>query len=770
MKLCGKSIGRKTKCLSLFLIFIFLAWMLLPVVSFETPKSTVLYDQDGHLLGAKLAADQQWRFPPQNNVGRKFKAALIASEDDRFYDHWGIDLKSVARALYLNIKYKKVVSGASTLSMQVSRIALGNKQRSLWIKIYESILTLKLEANYSKDEIIEMYANNAPFGRNVVGIEAASWRFFGCASNKLTWAEASTLAVLPNAPSQIYPGKNNILLRKKRDRLLKKLFSLGKMDKMTYELSLKERVPSASFSFPKNFMHALEFVKNEQTNEVFRTSFDNGLQSQVGECVSRYAIKYRSNELYNISVLVADVESGKVISYVGNVDWTDKHEGAVDMVQGIRSSGSLLKPFLYAAMLDAGYITPRTIIPDYPLFLKGYAPKNFDLKFRGAVGANDALSESLNVPSVFMLQQYSAARFLELLRIMGMSSFNKSADYYGLSLILGGGESNLWQMVGAYASMARTLNGNHKKPFFPLSILSDEVMKGTKSPLSKSSIWNTFNALQTVNRPLNEVGWKYLNSSTPLAWKTGTSFGFKDAWAIGVNPKYAIGVWVGNANGEGRPACTGVQAAAPILFDVYHLLPKVKWFDAPNKELFTMSICHESGFRASKNCSNIDTILVGDNVRRTAPCPYHKVLSLDETESYQVNSTNYPISKMVYRKWFALPPKMAFYYKKFHIEYKSIPPRLPSGDWNDENSIGIIYPTNGMVVIVPKKFTGVRSNVIFRATTTQDNRKLFWFLDGKNVGETDMLHQLSLQPKVGSHRLVVQDEFGNESSVRFSTE
>ncbi|MDC1106819.1 penicillin-binding protein 1C [Prolixibacteraceae bacterium] len=768
MKLQVNCSKRCKYCISILLIFLIL-WAILPVVSFHNPKSTVLFGRKRNLIGATLAADQQWRFPDNDHIGDKFVTALITSEDENYYYHLGIDIKSMARALYLNVKYGKVVSGASTLSMQVSRIALGNRSRNIWNKIYESLVAIKLEILRSKEDIIKLYANNAPFGGNIVGIEAASWRYFGCASTKLTWAESATLAVLPNAPAVVYPGKNNSLLLNKRNRLLKKLYTNGKMDKQTYELSLLERIPTSILPFQKNFMHVLQWTKKNTPGSAIHTSLDANLQRLVQSIVSNYASLYRTNGVYNIGAMVMSVETGEVLSYIGNVDWNDPHEGAVDMVQAKRSSGSLLKPFLFAAMQDGGYITPNTLIPDYPLFMNGYAPSNFDHKFRGAVPANQALSESLNVPSIFMLKSYSTSRFLALLQHLGMSSFNRSADYYGLSLILGGGESSLWQMVGAYASMARGLNGEPKGAVFPPHIIKGDTLNIRNNlPLTKAAVWNTFNALKTVNRPMNEVGWKYLDSSDPLAWKTGTSFGFKDAWAIGTNAKYTIGVWVGNATGEGRPACTGVLAAAPILFDIYHLLPKAEWFAIPSLDLYELPICRESGYRATPRCVHIDTLLVGETVLETEPCPYHKEIMLDETRKFRVNSSNYPISKMISEKWFVLPPKMSYYYKKFYSDYVPVPPRLVTGKWNAENTIGIIYPSEGLVIAIPRDFNGKPTEVILRATASQDDELLYWFLDGENIGNTEMIHQVAITTEVGLHHLVIQDSKGNESSVSFT--
>ena len=317
-----------------------------------------------------------------------------------------------------------------------------------------------------------------------------------------------------------------------------------------------------------------------------------------------------------------DVETGNVLAYVGNstLDEAARHGGDVDIIRSLRSTGSILKPILYAGMQQSGDILPNSLIPDIPTRFPGFSPKNFDKSYSGAVPAGLALSQSLNIPAVKMLQKYNPERFLDLLQKTGFTTFSKPADYYGLSMILGGGETSLWELTGAYASLSRVLNRyNRERKYYngdyhpPVIIQQDncdsKMPQNIVPPLSASSIWLTYEALRKVNRPESETGWQYFSSSPNLAWKTGTSFGFRDGWAVGTTPVYVAGVWTGNADGEGRPGLTGTSAAAPVLFDIVNLMGAEKWFNTPNEDLTMIRVCEKSGFRAGPDCPETFEIL-----------------------------------------------------------------------------------------------------------------------------------------------------------------
>ena len=585
--------GRGWGWLFVFLVLLFWFWLSLPGQLFNTPTCYVIEDKDGNLLNAAIASDGQWRFPANKNVPKKFSDCIITFEDKRFFYHPGVDPVAIGRALLKNIKNNRVVQGGSTINMQVIRLSKGYKKRSLWNKFKEGILALRLQCSYSKTEVLAMYAANAPFGGNVVGLDAAAWRYFGRSPAKLSWGEMASLAVLPNAPSLVHPGKNRAILIRKRNALLDQLLVAKKIDSSTCSLSKLELLPGAPLSLPQNAPHLLQRFKkyNQATNGVSKiiTTLDGNLQINVAAIIQQHQSVLKGNGINNACALVLDVETGNTLAYVGNVyePGNQEMESDVDVIAAPRSPGSALKPILYAAMLSDGLILPNSIIADIPIQIGNYSPKNFDLGYDGAVPAGKAISRSLNIPAVKLLQQYKYQRFYETLQQCGITTLNRSADTYGLSLILGGCEVTMWDIAGVYASMARSLNHQSKNQgrFDPADFHSAIFFNnntGAKlnsgnpamsmAALDPTSIWFAFLAMQEVMRPGEEGLWQQFSSSQTIAWKTGTSFGFRDGWAIGVTPKNVVAVWVGNTDGEGRPGLIGVQTAAPILFDIFRFV------------------------------------------------------------------------------------------------------------------------------------------------------------------------------------------------------
>lgn len=764
-------------------------WIPKPLIS--KPYSKLLYTTETSgrevLLGARIASDGQWRFPSGSEVPEKFAVCLTQYEDKRFWYHPGVDPFALMRAVQLNLTRSRVVSGGSTLTMQLARIARGNQSRTVGQKVIEMLWALYLECSYSKEEILRMYASNAPFGGNVVGIEAAAWRYFGREAKDLSWAEQATLAVLPNSPALIHPGRNRAELKQKRDKLLLRLYEKHILDKTEYELACMEALPEKPLPLPNEAPHLLERLAIEKQENRIHTTIDPTLQQQVQRLVNRYVADYRSNHIYNAAALVADVESGKILAYVGNVtdqNMTTGHGYQVDVITSPRSTGSVLKPFLYAAMLNDGLILPGTLIADTPLNINGFTPQNFNKTFYGAVPAHVAIERSLNVPLVRMLSQYNTGRFMSLLKRLGMTTLRFSEDHYGASLILGGAEGSLWDLSGIYASLARMLshyrsyNGRYDRsdihPLTPYPIEEKKPIRSVtdtrladESLLSYASLWFMFEAMSGLNRPEEEADWQQFSSMKQVAWKTGTSYGGRDAWAIGVTPRYVVGVWVGNATGEGRSGLTGVGYAAPILFDIYSLLPDVPWFDQPYDELEEVAVCRQSGHKASAICDEVDTVYIPRTGIATAVCPYHRIVHLSQDGQYRVNSSCESVSRMQERSWFVLPPAQAYYYKNYHVEYQALPPLKPGCEEDQSRQIAILYPEHQAVLYLPKGFSGEREKVVMRATHARSDATLYWHLDDVYLGETRQIHQMACLVEPGNHILTLLDEDGNRRSILF---
>ncbi len=759
---------------SLLLVLLLLSAFCLPEELFKEPASTILYDKNGRLLGARIAADGQWRFPGVNTVPYKFEKALLAFEDEYFYWHIGVNPVSAGRALVQNIKSGKVVSGGSTITMQVIRISQKGKQRTYLRKLWEMVLALRLEIRYSKKKILALYASHAPFGGNVVGLEAASWRFFGRAAKDLSWAEAAALAVLPNAPSLIYPGKNSKRLKAKRDRLLDKLLRLKVIDKTTCSLAKMESIPSKIHRLPHIAPHLLDRVSREHKGERVVSTIDYQLQKHVNAIAAKHQKRMEAVHVHNMAVLVMNTQTREVLAYVGNTEPKkgEQHGNQVDIITALRSTGSLLKPFLFAGRLNAGEMLSTTLIPDIPTQTAGYSPKNFNLKYDGAVPAGDALARSLNVPAVRMLKDYGVERFHYLLKKMGMKSLNRAASHYGLSLILGGAEGSLWNICGMYAGMAGILMHYNQNDgvYFGNEIQQPVYTAGNlkwKNPgaqplLSAAAVYKTFNALLEVHRPDGERGWRSFNSPHKIAWKTGTSFGFRDAWAIGVTPNFTVGVWAGNADGEGRPGLTGVGAAAPVMFDVFDILPRGKWFLSPDDEMVKVPICRQSGYRAGRWCNITDSLMIPETGLQTAVCPYHRLIHLDKSRRFRVSSDCESVQNMVHQSWFVLPPAMEWYYKKRNPLYRTLPPfRSGCRDAVSIPAMELIYPKENTRIFIPVELDGKRGKTVFEIAHHNPDAEVCWHIDNEFIGITKGVHQMELNPGAGKHIITWVDKQAN---------
>jgi penicillin-binding protein 1C len=767
----------------------FAFYLCLPNPLFKTKCSAVLEDRSGELLGAMTAEDGQWRFPASNHVSPKFATAIVQFEDKRFYRHFGVDPLAIARAIRKNILFKKIKSGGSTLTMQTIRLSRSGKPRSIWEKAIEAILSIRLECSYSKEEIMTFYVSNAPFGSNVVGLDAAAWRYFGKKQDQLSWGEATMLAVLPNSPSLVHPGKNRNILLQKRNRLLDKLKSSGAIDEITCVLAKAEPLPAKPVPLPQYAPHLLAraqgelFIKKSEKQPVIKSTLDKNLQLQVDNVLQRHHQILRSNGINNEAALVVDVETGEVLAYVGNISskYQRDFENDVDIIRAPRSTGSILKPLLFAAMLNEGEILPKILVPDIPTQIAGYSPQNFNKDYDGAVPAQRALERSLNVPAVRMLRNYGVGKFHSLLKETGMTTINQPPDHYGLSLILGGAEGTMWDIAGVYASMARTLNhfeinrGRYaREDFHPLHYIlkEDKSISGLKHVkgnfLSAASIWCTFNAMEEVSRPDMDNNWKQFSSSQRVAWKTGTSFGFRDGWAIGCTPKYVVMVWVGNADGEGRPGLTGISTAAPILFDIFKLLKTSEWFNQPYSEMKQVEVCTKSGHRALEICEMKEMQWIPVAGLKTRPCPYHTMVHLDRTGRWRVNSDCEATSNMLHRSWFVLPATEEWFYKSKNTGYKILP-SYRNGCINTEKSavMEFIYPQKSTKIYVPVMLDGKSGKTVFEVAHRSTSAIIYWHMDEEYLGYTKNFHQMELSPGSGKHSLTVVDENGERQDVLF---
>ena len=745
----------------------------LPRQLFRAPLSATAAAADGTLLGARISADGQWYFPPSDHVPEKFARCIITYEDKRFRLHGGVDVLSAARALRQNLTHREVVSGASTLTMQVIRLSRPDAPRTLPEKLYEMVLATRLEWRYSKRRILLLYASNAPFGGNVVGLEAAAWRYFGRSADDLSWGESAMLAVLPNAPGLIHPGRSRERLLQKRNALLDRLEQRGIIDATECMLAKDEPLPGKPLPMPDEAYHLLERCRREQGDGPYATTLDAVLQQRVAAIAQRHFAAYHTNLVDNMGVLVVNVHSGEVRAYYGNTrGCAPRLRGVdVDMVPAARSSGSTLKPLLYAAMLQAGELLPTQLVKDTPYNYNNFSPHNYGRSFDGAVPAHEVIERSLNVPSVRMLEDYGVERFLEDLQALGFTTVDKDADHYGLSLILGGAEISLETLARAYYYLAAKLAGD--TVYESLGYLSGERrerLPARKVPVSRAAAYLTFEALSNANRPEEEASWMDFATGRRIAWKTGTSWGNRDAWSVGVTRDWIVAVWVGNSDGEGRAGMTGVAYASPVMFDVFSALQGSGWFSRPTDEMTRLEVCHESGLPAGDLCPHRDTLWVPDVAEQPDMCRYHRLVHLDAEGRYQVNSSVCPPEQMRTEVRFVLPPAQEWYYMQKHLDYRPLPPKHPLYDAASSaaNPIEIIYPQPGLTLVLTRGLSGTQNGVVFSAAHADPGATLYWHIDDEFVGETRGEHTLRVDPAPGRHRLTLIDGQGERRVTLFT--
>jgi penicillin-binding protein 1C len=746
--------------LILLLAFIFS----LPRPLFNVPYSPVLFDREGNLLGAQVASDDQWRFPGTDKINEKFALALIETEDRRFRRHFGVDPLAIARAAFQNIRGKRIISGGSTITMQTIRLARGARKRSFFEKFIEAYLAIRLEAGNSKNKILALYSANAPFGANVVGLEAAAWRWFGRSSNDLSWAEAAVLAALPNSPALIHPGRNRETLKVKRDSLLNKLFKKGYFDEETLALSIAEPLPDEPLPLPRLAPHLLEkFILDAGKNSslkkssAFVTTIDRNIQMRVTEVLNRASDRFAQNGIFNGACVVLNTQTGETAAYVGNTNTL--HASDVDIPSSPRSSGSLLKPFLYAAMLDAGDILPSSLVSDIPTRIGSFSPENMSRNYLGVVPADEALSRSLNVPAARNLRIFGVERFLQFLRSLGLTTLFRPANEYGLPLILGGAEVNLFEITKLYAALGRA---------------TDPSSKDSKL-ISSGAAWLTLEALVNAARPGEEAIWREYAGARHIAWKTGTSYGFRDAWAVGVTPEWTVGVWIGNATGEGRPELRSAVTSAPVLFEIFSVLSSVggnrnSWFGKPAKELQQAEVCASSGFPASVNCADIKYVDIPKDAPAAKQCRFCQTIILDATLTHRIVLGSGVSTSAVEQKWFVLPPAEEWYYRRWNLDYKPLPPFLNSKDLSNRGEVmlALFNPEPDSKVYVPRELDNSEGKIVFSAAHRDEAEIIYWHLDDVFLGYTQTFHEMEARPLPGARVLTLVDSKGNMIVRRFT--
>ncbi|MBF0479744.1 MAG: penicillin-binding protein 1C [Candidatus Omnitrophica bacterium] len=543
--------------------------------------STEILDKDGRLLYTFLNDKSRWQLPIElSRLDNRFIQATLSIEDRNFYKHSGVDVLAVVRSAFLNIKNWRKISGASTISMQTIRILEGRK-RSLLNKIIEMVHAVKLEQLYSKEQILKMYLELAPYGGNIHGVRAASLRYLNKEPGDLTLAEAALLAGLPQSPSRLRPDRYPDRAKIRRDRVLQSMVRQGVIDSKTYASAVNEPVIVGHYEFPKQAPHFSLYVKSRYPSEkAVRSSLDGRTQDFVEATLKETVDRLRRQGVTNGAIVVIENKTGKVRAFVGSANFASVADGGqVNGALSPRSPGSTLKPFTYALALQTGRYSTRSVLDDVPSRYAEYLPRNFDKTFRGKVSLREALVDSLNIPAIELLDDVGYHVLHELLRDVGLKTISPDADRYGFSLTLGSPDVRLLDLTNAYAMLARL--GIYK----PVTVIEDDAGALGKRLLNDGAAYVVTDILADTSRFQAANVYSNGKSNPKIAFKTGTSYGQRDAWTFAYNPEFTVGVWLGNFDGKSSKVLVGVEVATPLaarIFDWIYEDRALVWYDKPD--------------------------------------------------------------------------------------------------------------------------------------------------------------------------------------------
>jgi penicillin-binding protein 1C len=717
-------------------------------------------------MSAMVSRQQQWRLKAYDTIPKAMQIAVRIYEDEYFYWHPGVNPISMIKALRLNFKSGRIVRGASTLPMQVIRMRRIGSARTIIHKIYESLAAIKYSLLRSKESVMKDWLEIAPFGGNTIGVYAASLRYFKRDISKLSWAEIALLAVMPNDPARANLTSGQESLLEKRNFLLKKLAIKGFIPMGDLDAYLAETLPTQTYKLPQHSYHLLDFLsKMEPEKTMYKTTIDGPLQLKINELVTLESEIYSRDGIKNLAAIVIDLTSNSLKTYIGNSQ-NSKGFSYVDIAQAPRSYGSLLKPFLYLHALENQHILPKQLLEDIPTHIGEFVPQNFDEKFRGAVEVEDIITQSLNVPAVRLLHKVGIDAFYHDIEKLKPTFLNKGAAHYGLSIILGGGESTLWDMCRLYKGLAHNYLGL-RNPYGPVKI-TDSQGDEVKISISydPAHVHELVEAMSFISRPREEKSWEVFGSNHKVAWKTGTSFGHRDAWSIGFNGRYLVGVWVGNEDGTATHDLMGIAKAAPIMFKIFNALPNNEWLPPPilSNRKHSVSVCRLTGLIASRICKDKEVRQVVRASLKLPNCGHCKIVNLDQDGNRITSLCKEPIFNT--DTMMVMPPLVEYYFRQSHIDYKPLP-KISQACFSSGKGIGIIYPTQDVKIFAPRTPSG--QNLIIAHAHATDGGKVYWYIDGRFIQATGdkVTHSISLNLGIGRHVIYVVTDKGESDEVVF---
>ena len=746
-----------------------------PFDRLERPAASTVSDRDGTALRFYLAPDEKWRFPVGlDELPPELIAAVVAAEDRFFYLHPGVDPLAIARAAWTNLWAGRIVSGASTIPMQIARM-VDPAPRTLASKLRESFRALQLDFHLEKEELLEAYLNLAPYGGNLEGVGAASWFYFGKEPRQLTLGEIALLTALPRSPTRYDPTRNPDRARQARSRVLDRLAALGVFSTAEIADARLHPVPRARLEPPLQAPHFAGLVTRKYgAAGRLRTTLDRPLQRIAERLVSRRIDDLRAEGIGNAAVVVLDVETRGARALVGSAGFLERdHQGQVNGALARRSPGSTLKPFLYGLALDSGVILPDSFLLDIPTDFAGYVAENYDDRYRGRVTARTALVESLNAPAVRLLARAGLGDFHRLLLRGGLTTLDRPSGDYGLPLILGAGEVTLLDLTNLYASLAD--GGVYRPTRFLHDDQSDRPPTGAHAAdrlLTRETAWVLTEILLEVRRPDLPQTWDLTRGAPAVAWKTGTSYGHRDAWAVGFSQRYAVGVWVGNFDGRPRQGISGSEHAAPLLFDLFRAIEPGGV--APERplglRLEEIRVCALSHDLPGPFCPEKRGIFFLPGRSRLGRCELHRRVQVD-AESGELLAGGCGNRPFRWQELTLYPAELVAWQRSQGEPVSELPPvsRACAGAPVGEPP-RIVSPDPATPYRLRRDAPLDYQQIALTARTGPDARRLYWYQDGVLVGSAAPGEQLFLTPTRGSHRIAVTDDLGRSDVLTFRVE
>lgn len=745
--------------ISLFLIFILLDFIF--PLSLNINYSPIVQDSKGITLHSFLTRDHKWRLPLEDKETTSLLcAAFIEKEDHWFKFHPGINFFAVIRAINQNIKHQKRKSGASTITMQVARM-IEPKTRTYPNKLIEIFRALQLEWHLSKRQIMQLYVNLVPYGGNIEGVKSASVFYFDQEIEALSPAQIATLVVIPNNPEHLRLGVDNHRIINERNIWLNKFAKVGIISYSQLADALNEPLEAKRHFAPNKVPHlSVELRKRYPGKTILKSYINQNIQDQIENISFDFIKGVKHLGVTNAAVIVIKNSDRSVVGYSGSVDFNDSFaQGQVDGIQAIRSPGSTLKPFLYAMAVDKGIVTPKTIMSDVPVDYAGYRPENYDEKFHGMVSMENALALSLNVPAVTLLSEVGIKEFATTLGNSGFNWISKNQQNIGLSLILGGCGVKLEELASLYSAFPN--HGIYQK----VRLIRDDQKEIPQSPIfSDGAAFMISDILTKLKRP--DLPQHVENSMhlPRIAWKTGTSYGRRDAWAIGYNSNYTIGVWLGNFEGKGVPELNGADFATPLLFRLFNTIDYTngkEWLTMPKSVDFRL-VCSGSGQVPNNNCKDrvIDYFIPG--VSSSIICEHLKTVFTDLAGKISYCRYCVPINGAVKNEYPNLPPEIISFYNQEHIPYKMIP---------EHNSLCTkIGKNNGPIITSPSTNTTYlmhdsQQQLLLTCSVENGVSYVYWYVNNKVIRKARPDEKIFFTPPMGEVKISCSDDKERNSNI-----